>query len=126
MSTDSGDQDQKFSFVVTTEPVVLDDDTYEAGDAEVRPDGKRIDTVKQRLGFGERKVGVEKKNVQDFLHKQLVPLGSTIATEAKAMEGGLRVDEISLTIGIGAEGGVSFVAKASAQAAITVTLRRST
>jgi hypothetical protein len=123
--------EEAFTFTISTAPVEaappvgVRRDTYRAEEKGLEPHGRRIERAKRVLGLGDPEdVEVKRKDVQSFLKKQLVPLGSEIAKEAGQVKGGLVVDEISLTLGIGAEGGLSFVAKASAQAAITVTLRR--
>jgi hypothetical protein len=113
-----------FTFTVLTAPVGAVDDTYRAGDEGLSPQSKAGDKVRRVLGLREKDVDVPAKDVRGFLQKQLVPLSSAIAQEAEKVQGGLAVDEISLTLGVGAEGGLSFVAKASAQASVTVTLRR--
>ena len=120
----SSEQPDEYTFTVSAPTATIPaTDTYEPGDAELRPDGKVSEAFMRLVGLGQD-VTVKDKDVRGFLQKQLVPIGSAIAEEAGRVEGGLHVDEISLTLGIGAEGGLSFVAKASAQAAITVVLRR--
>jgi hypothetical protein len=98
-------------------------DSFEAEDEETKPQGKRIEALKSVFGAGKR-VPVKDSDVRTFLAEQVVPLGDTIAEEAAKTGGGYHVDEITFSLGVTLEGNLFFVAKASAQATVEVTLRK--
>ena len=77
-------------------------------------------------GFGRAKeVQVTPQQLEDFWEKKVVALTNTLgAAQAKHETKGFRVDEISFGLGIGAKGGVLFVAEASIEATISVKLKR--
>jgi hypothetical protein len=77
-------------------------------------------------GFGRAKeVQVTPQQLEDFWEKKVIALTNTLgAAQAKHETKGFRVDEISFGLGIGAKGGLLFVAEASIEATISVTLKR--
>src|SRR4051794_8057201 len=73
-----------------------------------------------------REVRITSDQLEDFWDKKVIELTDTLASaQAKKPTTGFTVDEISFAIGVGAKGGLLFVAEASLQATITVKLKRS-
>jgi hypothetical protein len=72
-------------------------------------------------------VSISREQLEKFWRDNVVRLSKTLTeAQAKAKEeaGGFTVDEISFSIGVGAKGGVMFVAEGSIEATMSITLRR--
>jgi hypothetical protein len=72
---------------------------------------------------------VERVKVSDdalieFWNTKVTPLAKTITQSSKDTLTGYEIDEIEFTIGVGFEGGLAFVAKASANAQVSVKVRK--
>jgi Trypsin-co-occurring domain 1 len=76
------------------------------------------------LGGGKR-IELTRRQLEDFWKEKVVGLAQTLSDAQAAHEAkGFRVEEIAFALGVGAKGGIAFVAEASAEASITVTLKR--
>jgi hypothetical protein len=70
-------------------------------------------------------VSISRKELEDFWKENVVGLVDTLAdAQASRAAKGFGVDEISFSIGVGAKGGLFFVAEGSVEASMTITLRR--
>src|SRR4051812_24746981 len=98
-------------------------------DVEARPSdsSKEADVGRLReLVKRSKEVGLTRQQVADFWRDKVVGLTETLAEAQSEHETkGFEVDEISFSIGVGAKGGVVFVAEGSIQATLSCTLRRS-
>jgi Trypsin-co-occurring domain 1 len=82
-------------------------------------------TASSRRGWlGKRSIDITDSTLHSFIETRVAPLADIFTASAEETARGFEVDSIELSIGVGAEGGLSFVAKASADAHIAVTLRR--
>lgn len=91
-------------------------------DHELRRDALPIPTFLTRA----REVPISPQQLSDFWNDNVVGLTSTLAdAQANNDTKGFRVDEISFSIGVGAKGGIFFVAEGSIEANMSITLRRS-
>jgi hypothetical protein len=70
-------------------------------------------------------VSISREQLESFWKEKVVALTETLAdSQSDENAKGFRVDEISFSIGVGAKGGVFFVAEGSVEASMTVKLRR--
>ncbi len=111
--------EQEFEFLIS-DVQVASDDTAAGGDD--------LDRQAQLPAFLKRatKVSISSKQLTDFWKEKVVGLTDTLSqAQADQAAKGFQVDEIAFSLGVGAQGGVFFVAQGSVEATITVTLRRS-
>jgi hypothetical protein len=74
---------------------------------------------------GTKEVGLSREQIAKFWRDKVVGLTETIGEAQKQHETeGFRVEEISFSIGVGARGGVMFVAEGSLEATLSVKLQR--
>jgi hypothetical protein len=105
-----------FEFTVST--------ALTAGAAAERRASTGASNTSGRGVLGSRSIEITDRTLHSFIETRVVPLADIFTTSAEQAAHGFEIDSIELSIGIGAEGGLSFVAKASADAHIAVTLRR--
>jgi hypothetical protein len=111
--------DDEFEFLVP-EVAPVPEGTAQA-DPELRRDALPLPFVRR-----SREVGIKRSDIEAFWREKVVGLTETISdANADHDVKGFRVDEISFSLGVGAKGGVLFVAEGSIEATISVKLRRS-
>lgn len=78
------------------------------------------------FGRDDRHVRVTREKLEEFWSSQLEPMVGTITggPGGRGGIGGFEVDQVTIHLGVGLEGGVFFVAKGSVEASIEVVLRR--
>ncbi|SRR6266545_5739023 len=111
--------DNEFVFLVP------DVEAVPAAAAPADPELRR-DALPLPFGRRSKEVAIKSSDVETFWRDKVVGLTKTIS-EANAEHDvkGFRVDEISFSLGVGAKGGVLFVAEGSIEATISVKLGRS-
>jgi hypothetical protein len=111
---------KEFVFLVPDqEGAAATGDGFGAGDSEL------VRHVHLPFFGNNKEVPLSREKLEAFWTENVVGLTDTLTTaQAKNEAKGFRVDEICFSIGVGAQGGLFFVAQASAQASISVTLRR--
>jgi hypothetical protein len=111
--------EESFDFLIPVVEVVPG--PAPSGDAE-------LERHVQLPGFLRRttKVAISRAELEDFWKEKVVALTETLSkAQAEQKTTGFAVDEISFSLGVGASGGVAFVAQGSVEASMSVTLRRS-
>ena len=99
-------------------------ESFESETADKDPD---LVTHSKAFGFirQKREVSVSAEQLEGFWKDKVVGMTETLArAEAEKGTKGFRVDEITFSLGVGAKGGIAFVAEGSVEASIAVTLRR--
>ena len=118
--------EQEFLFVVP-EPDVVPASAEPPWSGEGGESAEADVSIIPRLPFmaRAREVSITRAQLEDFWRQKVVGLTETLAGAQRETETeGFRVDEISFSIGVGAKGGVAFVAEGSVTASMNVTLRR--
>jgi hypothetical protein len=98
--------------------------THAGQPAEIAPPSD-VELQRHALFGRGKEVTVSPQQLDGFWKDKVVKLTDTISdAQTSAQPKGFRVDEISFGLAVGAKGGLVFVAEASVEATITVTLRR--
>jgi hypothetical protein len=102
-------------------------------EVEAAPPGPRIDPDPRRQPRAQpmefmrraREVSITPEQLASFWREKVVALSETLGrAQEEEQAPGFHIDEISFSIGVGAKGGVAFVAEGSVEATISITLRR--
>jgi hypothetical protein len=120
------DDDTVFDFLVLEEAAA--EVTVPTGTGDFGTGGEDLERHVKLPGVrAARKVGITAAELETFWREKVIGLADTLTTaQAQQEPKGFRVEEIAFSIGVGAKGGLLFVAEASAQASITVKLARKT
>lgn len=92
----------------------------------VDPDLKRHAKA-QPLAFLRRakEVSITPDQLAKFWKEKVVALTGTLSkAQAEKKTEGFEIDEIAFSLGVGAKGGIAFVAEGSVEATVSITLRR--
>jgi hypothetical protein len=74
-----------------------------------------------------KEVSITPERLEKFWKEKVVGLTQTLnRAQAEKKTEGFQIDEISFSLGVGAKGGVAFVAEGSIEATVSITLRRAT
>ena len=111
--------EQEFVFLVPD----VEAEAYVSAESEAGIDEREVGIG--RVFRRAREASISRAELESFWSEKVVGLTETLAqAQAKKDTKGFRVDEISFSIGVGAKGGVMFVAEGSVEASMSVTLRR--
>jgi hypothetical protein len=72
-----------------------------------------------------KEVSITSDQLAKFWKEKVVALTGTLSqAQAEKKTEGFHIDEISFSLGVGAKGGIAFVAEGSVEATVSITLRR--
>ncbi|WP_395294460.1 hypothetical protein ACF9IK_13520 [Kitasatospora hibisci] len=98
-------------------------------DETFQQEGKRLDKVKRvvlRKGTELADVHLDEKSYNDICSQVFNLVAAQEKTQPEARkDGGFRVDEITVRLGVHAQGAIAFIAEAGVEASIEVTFKRS-